>query len=174
MAADEIRAPAHPFPESVAGDDDRQVRVRFALLGVIKAAAERLDAHHREEIFGSEEGEAAPHLVLGADARDCEPVRGHVGEDFLGVLAQFPIFVIRKLPVIVVRALPRGENVDHFLRLHRHHGAKDHAIDERENRRVHPDREREGDDRDNGEPRCLNQLPKRKPKILDHRIGPFR
>ena len=111
--------------------------------------------------------------MLAPDSRHGEFQRRQVGEHFLPVLAQLTKFRVGKLPVIVVCALPRRKNVHHFLRPDRHHGPEHHPIDEREDRRVHPDGERQSNDRDDGEPRRFDQLPKREAKILDHTVGLF-
>src|SRR5262249_28946454 len=90
-ATDKIVVAAHSFPKSVTGDDDGNVRVRFALFGVIKAAAKRLRSHQREEIFGGQEGEAAPHLMIAPDPGDRELERGHIGKNVAGVFTQLAI-----------------------------------------------------------------------------------
>ena len=51
IAADEIVATSHALPKCITGDHHRYVRVRTAFLSGIKAAAHRLHAHKREEIF---------------------------------------------------------------------------------------------------------------------------
>src|SRR5207247_9253485 len=79
-AADKIAAAAVAFPKPVACHYYSHVRIRFAFVGVIKPAAKRLHAHHWEIIFGSQESEAAPHLVITPDAGDRELERGNIGK----------------------------------------------------------------------------------------------
>src|SRR5262245_1298311 len=123
-AADKIVVAAHSFPKSVAGDDDGDVRVRFALFGIIKSPAVRLRSYEREKILRGEECEAAPHLVIAADSGDGEFERGHIGKNISAVFAEFAILVVGKLAVIVTGVLPRGENLYHLVRADQHRGMK--------------------------------------------------
>jgi hypothetical protein len=152
-AADEIVARAHPLPETVTRDHDRNVRVWFAFLCVVKSAAKRLRSHEREIIFRSQKGEAAPHFVISADARNGKLNRGHVRENISAVFTQFAVLVVGKLAIIVARVLARGENVYHFLWPNRHDRMQDGGFDHCENGRVHPDRECECHYRYGGESR---------------------
>src|ERR1700730_15465308 len=71
-AADKIRPPAHSFPEAMAHDNDGNVRVRPAFLGVVEAAERRLNTHEREKVLGGEKREAAPHPFVTANPGQSE------------------------------------------------------------------------------------------------------
>src|SRR5262245_65649425 len=71
-ATDKVVAATVAFPEPVARHDYRHVRSRLTFFSVIKPAAKRLHAHHREIILRSQEREAAPHLVIATNAGDSE------------------------------------------------------------------------------------------------------
>ena len=167
-AAHEIGAAAVAFPKSVARNDYSNVRVRFAFLGVVKSAAKRLCAHHREIIFGREEREAAPHLVVASNPGDGELDRGKVDKHISPVLAQLAVFVIGELTIIVARVLARCEDIDYFLWPQRNRGAQYDAIDQRENGRVNSDCQRQGQYGHCRKSRRLEKLPQSKPEILDH------
>jgi hypothetical protein len=133
IAADEIVAASHPLPKCVTGDHHRYVRVRTAFLRGIKAAAHRLHAHKREEIFRSQKGKTPPHLVIATDSGDAELKRGKIDKQIAAILAQIALFGMRELPVIVVRVLACCENAYHFLGSQWNHRPQHHAIDEGEN-----------------------------------------
>ena len=128
-AADKIGAAAHSFPKSVARDDDRNVRVRFALLGVIKPASKRFRSRHVKKVFRGQEGKAAPHFVIAPDACDRELERGKIDKHISAVLAQLAVFVVGKLAVIVARVLTGGEDVDDFVWSQWYWRTQHHAVD---------------------------------------------
>src|SRR6516162_3733579 len=86
-AADEIVAATLAFPKSVAGDHDCDIRVRFTFFGGVKATPERLDTHHREIVFRSQEGEATPHLVIPSNAGHGKLERGNIDKNFAAIIA---------------------------------------------------------------------------------------
>src|SRR5262249_10783647 len=128
------------FPKAITGDDYSHVRIRFTFFSVIKPAAKRLDAQHRKIILGSQEREAAPHVVVATDPGDGELKGGHVVKYVSTVFAQHAVFVIGELAIIVARTLSGGEHIHHFGRANWHNWLQQHAIDQREDGRVNADR----------------------------------
>ncbi len=79
--------------------------------------------------------------MIAPDPRDRELERGNIGENIAAAFPQLAIFVVRELAIIVVRVLAAIENVHHLLWPQRHHRPQHHSIDQRENRRINPDRQ---------------------------------
>jgi hypothetical protein len=150
---------------------DLNVRVRAALLRVIESAERRLHAGQGEEVFRGHENKTAAHALVAAETGQSKVQGGDVGKYF-AVLAEDLVLGVGKLPILL-GVLSGRENVDHFRWPEGNHGPQNNAVDEREDGRVYPDGERERQERDDGEPRRLDELPKRKTEILDHKVWPF-
>ena len=154
----------------MADNDDGNVRVRAAFLGVVEAAERRFDSHEGEKVFGSEKRETASHPFVTANPGQGEIDGRRVGKN-ISAGAQCLIFRMRKLPVVMVRILPGRENIHDFRGADPHHRPKHNAVNESEDGGVHPDRERECEDGDDGEPWSLDELPKREFEVLNHFVA---
>ena len=165
---DQIGSAAEFFPIWIARHHDRDVGVGSALGLVVKPSQDRFHAHQGKEIRRGEKNEAAPHPFVASDSGQGKRHGPDIRKDVV-VLAERAKLVVGKRAVIVRRALPRGKDIDYFGRSQRDDRAQDNAVDEGEYRRVDADGDREGKNRDSGEARRLDQLPKSELEVLYHR-----
>src|SRR5262249_4848728 len=92
IAPDKIASVTHSFPERVTCHYDWYVRVRPALLSIIKSAAHRLDSHEREKILRDQEGKTPSYIGIVTDSRDSKLVGGEIDKEIGTVIAQRAIF----------------------------------------------------------------------------------
>ncbi len=165
LADDVRRAAEAPLPETIADDHDRAVLAASAhVVRLGEGAAEnRRHAQHLEET-------AARHDAVGvvrlAAARQVEAGRA-IGE---GPVEQLGIARAQLLPQRVGpgRPLLAGQQLDEMLGLLDRQGAQHQRVDDREDRRVGADAERQGED---GDRRDHRRRPQRTNRIADVRHG---
>jgi hypothetical protein len=147
--------PETPLPVTMAQHDDRMGARHAVVILRQQAADSRPHAQHVEEVSGNHLRAGALGLAVIGEADGSAGTRDHTAED-LSAVAQIPVHRIRKDGLHVVArtaaaALAIGVKNDKARRIRYRQITEHHLAQERKNRRVRADTERQrqyGDDRE--------------------------
>ena len=164
--------PEAPLPVTVAQHDHWMGARRAVVIRREQPADGRPYAQHVEEVSGNQLCAGALRLAVIGEADGSAGTRDHAAEDLIAV-AQVPVHRIGKDGLHVVArtaaaALAIGVKNDKALWIRHRQITEHHLAQQRENRRVRADTERErqyGDDREN---RTAAQRSEPKAEIIPH------
>jgi hypothetical protein len=155
----------------VAEHDDRVARVNLIVFpGVEHPAQRRLDAEHGEVVAGHHFRLEPLGSIVDADRRGDQAAAEHFGQRF-GALLQVLVDRIGVHPPSHVAAVVDAFLIEHHQLVRGGHGQlpEQDLIDQRENRGVGADSQREREDRDRGEERVPSEAAEREAKIGKYR-----
>ena len=170
--ADDRRIACEPAdPVVVAQDDDRVAHGDLIVLpGVEHAAERRLHAEQREVVARHHLRLHALGLVVDADRRRDQPPAQHFRERLRLLLVVLVDGVrVHARPHVAAVVAPLLVQHDQLLGILDRQLPEQHLVDQREDRRIRANPERQGQDGDDGEQRAAAKPPECQSKVREYR-----